>query len=585
MMHEKAAPCILESMKKLTLSLLLFAFSLHGQGTPNCTTTQSFTAVGTGTVIPNGPTVTGGPSGCVAFRMVYYVQAGSGTVSGLSVELDGAATSAGSYTALTPAVGGGSGSGSTTNPVTTQPQGQNVTCCDYYPYLNIKVNTITVASGTPVLIVKIFGFAGTSAAAGMGSGSGGGPPTGAAGGDLSGIYPDPSVTGIDTVPLCAGFAPTNGQFLKYITTGSPNPCYTAAVPAGGGTIASTTNTLKGDGAGNAVALTGTATNCVLVNGTSTTCGGSGGSGTGLTVYSGLAGITLSNATIFFPVGGGSLASATEASVNTLQGTAGTVSGFGVNLSAALGTTIAVNNVVVLTWRKNGASQTVTCTITNPSTTCSDTTHSFTFAAADTLDIQAVFTGTIAATPIWVMNAGISSGSVSSGSFVLVEEHTASTSAALNFTTCISSTYDDYEIRFVSLLPGTNAQPILIQASTNGGSSYDTGANYNWVRYLAVAGGAAAAGVNADTSITFYPAQSSNTNYGVSGKLQLSNPLGGTGFTFFNGTVTGFDTADAALGISIIAAQYASTTAVNAFRILPGSGNLASGSVRCYGIAH
>lgn len=41
---------------------------------------------------------------------------------------------------------------------------------------------------------------------------------------------------------------------------------------GGGTIPSTTSALKGDGAGNAAAVTGTGTDCVLVNGGSGTCG-------------------------------------------------------------------------------------------------------------------------------------------------------------------------------------------------------------------------------------------------------------------------------------------------------------------------
>lgn len=185
-------------------------FAALAQGTPNCQFTQSFTATGRGGVVQNGPTVAGGPQGCVAYRMVYWIQAGSGTVSALSLELDGASLSTGGWTALTPAVGGGSGSGSTTNPVTSEPNGQNVMCCDYWPFLTINVNTITVASGTPVLIVKVLGYAGTSA----GARSGGG---------------------------------------------------------GGGTIADTTNTLKGDGSGNAVAVTGTGTNCVLVNGSSAAC--------------------------------------------------------------------------------------------------------------------------------------------------------------------------------------------------------------------------------------------------------------------------------------------------------------------------
>jgi hypothetical protein len=609
---------MLESMKKL---LLLFALCLpsFAQGTASIQFTQSYTSAGTtclqsSCIVANGPTLAGGPAGAVAFRLVYYIQPGSGTVSALSVELDGAATSSGSYAALTPAVGGGSGSGSTTNPVTTFPRGQNNLCCDYYPYLEIKVNTLTVASGTPVLIVKVIGYAGTSAAAGSGGGGGGGLTC--LNGDVdagTGSCTSATVVGLESVPFCTGFTPANGQFLQYTTASSPNPCYTATVstvtggtctsgqfvsavstagaltcgtPAGGGTIATTTNALKGDGSGNAVAVSGAGTNCVLVNGSSGTCGG-GGSGTGLTVYSGLAGIALSNATIYFPIGGGSLASATEANVNTFQGTGGSVSGFGVDISTALGVTVATPNSAVLTWRKNGSGQAVTCTITNPATTCSDTTHSFTFSAGDTLDIQAVLTGTITATPIWVMNAGISSGSVSSGSFVLIEEHTASNSTALNFTTCITSTYDTYQIQFISLVPASNGDVLVIQLSTNGGSSYDSGSNYSWAFYRCSEVGCAVGGANPDTGIQITAGggvSSSVTLGGAVGFFNFYSPLNGVFHPRFQGSVAANDGSANPDVINMTGASYLSTTPVNAFRVFAASGNITSGIARCYGLA-
>ena len=59
------------------------------------------------------------------------------------------------------------------------------------------------------------------------------------------------------------------------TTGATGP--TGPTGSGGGaTIPSTGNALKGDGAGNALAVTGTGTNCVLVNGTSAACGSGAG---------------------------------------------------------------------------------------------------------------------------------------------------------------------------------------------------------------------------------------------------------------------------------------------------------------------
>lgn len=41
-----------------------------------------------------------------------------------------------------------------------------------------------------------------------------------------------TVKGVNGVPLCTGFTPTNGQALEYTTASSPNPCYTAATPGG-----------------------------------------------------------------------------------------------------------------------------------------------------------------------------------------------------------------------------------------------------------------------------------------------------------------------------------------------------------------
>ena len=517
---------------------------MFAQGTASLTFTQSFTASGVGLAVSNGPTTSGGPQGSVGFRMVYYIQPGSGTVSALSVEVDGSNLSAGSYTALTPAVGGGSGSGSTTNPATTFPQGQNNLCCDFYPFLQIKVNTLTVASGTPILIVKVSGYAGTSAAAGSGGGGGGitcltGDVDAGSGSGCTSA----TVVGIDSVPLCSGFAPSNGLFLQYTTGSSPNPCYTAAAAGGGG--------------------------------------GTGGT-TGMTVYSGLAGVALSG-TVFFPVGGGSAANATEATVETYQGTGGNVSGFGARLGSALGTGASV----VLTWRNNGSNQSLSCTITNPATTCSDTGDTFSFASGDALDIQAVFTGSIIATPVWVMSAAVSSVSNTVG-LVLLEEHSASTSAALNFTSCISSTYDDYEIRVVNVIAGTSTASILVQMSTNGGTSYDTGTNYAWASGNLIPSNISGDGSNAAAGMLIGAVQQTSASTTTfSGNYQMANPGSASAYKTLVGLSWSLDARNVGsfgTGGTWTNGAYLSTTAVNAFRIIPTTGNITSGTVRCYGYA-
>jgi len=129
----------------------------------------------------------------------------------------------------------------------------------------------------------------------------------------------------------------------------------------------------------------------------TDCTIAGGGGGGIVVYSGAA--VTPTGTLFFPIGGGSASSATETNVDVGSPAAATVSNFYVQLSAAPG----MGNSIVFTWRDGAASQALTCTISGAvATACNDSTHTFSAAAADLLDIQTVTTGTIA--PLTVVMA-------------------------------------------------------------------------------------------------------------------------------------------------------------------------------------
>lgn len=65
---------------------------------------------------------------------------------------------------------------------------------------------------------------------------------------------------------------------------------------------------------------------------------------------------------------------------------------------------ASGQTLTLTMRKNNVSQAVTCTITGVGTSCNDTTHTFTCAAGDTYDLQAVTSATTGS--ISFLNGGI-----------------------------------------------------------------------------------------------------------------------------------------------------------------------------------
>lgn len=206
-------------------------------------------------------------------------------------------------------------------------------------------------------------------------------------------------------------------------------------------------------------------------------------------------------------------------------------------------------------------------------TCGDATH----VSQITFNSKGLVTG---CTPVAISGGG------GSGSLVLVEAHTASSSASLNFTTCISSTYDDYQIEFVSLLPATDNVNLWLRYSTNGGSTYDSSTNY---RYASVFGGTSG-GPGLDdnggsTAGAIVLGNAIHNSVGVTGgTIQLFDPLNASFWkvalfrqTYI--TTTSDNYAKHGTGV------YQINTAVNAFQLLFSSGAITSGVARCYGIAH
>lgn len=90
------------------------------------------------------------------------------------------------------------------------------------------------------------------------------------------------------------------------------------------------------------------------------------------------------------IGFADMCSPTETACLVTIPIAGTVKNFYATASNASG----AGQSYVFTLRKNGADQTVTCTMSN-TTTCNDTTHSFAVAAGDTMTIKVVSSATAA----------------------------------------------------------------------------------------------------------------------------------------------------------------------------------------------
>lgn len=167
--------------------------------------------------------------------------------------------------------------------------------------------------------------------------------------------------------------------------------------------------------------------------------------------------------------------------------------------------------------------------------------------------------------------------------VLLESHTASASSELDFTGWYSSSYDEYQIEVINLVLSSADRP-QIQLSTNGGSSYDNGANYNAQAFETVfAGSSTSTGNSSVGGFQFRPGAdvtlAANGSWNAS--LRLMNP-GGSLYKILMGQIVW--EASGSWATSQWVGTYHPTTPVNAFRLLTvGGATLASGTVRVYGL--
>jgi hypothetical protein len=171
-----------------------------------------------------------------------------------------------------------------------------------------------------------------------------------------------------------------------------------------------------------------------------------------------------------------------------------------------------------------------------------------------------------------------------GGKVLLEQHAASGSATLDFTTAITSAFDEYEFEIVSLVPANDGVELLMTLSTNGGSSFSS-TTYNSILLQFATNAASGQPAGPTSSFRLNNGFTNVGNYSLCGSYTLYNPLSSSLYKILKGMSYGrISSGDSRFFRMELIGEWETTTAVNAVRFALSSGNIASGTIRCYGIA-
>ena len=181
-----------------------------------------------------------------------------------------------------------------------------------------------------------------------------------------------------------------------------------------------------------------------------------------------------------------------------------------------------------------------------------------------------------------------------GNMVFISSVTASASSSIEFTSGLDSTYDEYVFYFVNIHPADNGVYFTWQASTDGGSNYNTTCMTSMFRAYHQETGASSA-LNYDsgsdaaqsTSYINIDGQMANANdSGTSGEIHLFGPSSTTYVKQWYSTgnvMTHHADPDKYTQISYTGGYFNTTSAVNAVSFKMQTGNIDAGTIAMYGI--
>ena len=182
-------------------------------------------------------------------------------------------------------------------------------------------------------------------------------------------------------------------------------------------------------------------------------------------------------------------------------------------------------------------------------------------------------------------------SVDLGQPVLLSTATASSSASIEFTSGIDSTYDIYKFEYINIHPQTDNVNFQINFSIDSGSNYNVTKTTNFFRanhYENGTGGTVSYEAGQDLAQSTGNQNLMNTfgadaDQNASGNLYLFSPASTTFVKHFIAVTSGTQDDDS-LRVPYVAGYCNTTSAVDAIKFVMSSGNIDAGTIKMYGIS-
>jgi len=181
-------------------------------------------------------------------------------------------------------------------------------------------------------------------------------------------------------------------------------------------------------------------------------------------------------------------------------------------------------------------------------------------------------------------------SVSGGGLNLISTQTASSSATIDFTSGIDSTYKEYIFKFYDIHPETNNVTFGFQANTSGGSGYNETITSTFFSAYHNESGSATALQYDSSNDQAQGTSFQKLNSGIGndndqckvGNLHIFNPSSTTFVKHFISVSNNYVHSDYSQN-DFVAGYFNTTSAIDEIQFKMSSGNIDSGTIKLYGV--